>query len=80
MKAQAGERHGAAAKDTERGEGRAETLGSLSLLPTSEPAEKPASEGEAALAVSLPGCKAGPKAEEREPEWVGRPTEENQHA
>lgn len=51
----------------------------VSLLPTSEPAEKPASEGEAALAVSLPGRKAGLKAEEREPEWVGRPTEENQH-
>ena len=78
MKAQAGERRGAAAEDTECGGGGAETLGSLSLLPTSEPAEEPASGGEAALAVSLPGCEAGPKGEEREPEWVGKPTEENQ--
>lgn len=79
VKAQAGARHGVAARDAKRGGGRAETPRSLSPLPTSEPAEKPASGGEAALTLSLPGLGAGQKRGEREPEWVGRPREKNQH-
>ena len=60
-------------------EGAGQKHWGLSLLPTSEPAEEPASGVEAALVVSPPGCEAGLKGEEREPEWVGKPMEENQH-